>query len=611
MEIDLLGSVRSGPPVDRAREYLKCKINPLYFIENYCSVPVAGGSIAIKDSEIWKSTPKFRQFIKGAHEFDAVQFIASRQSGKTTDVALLLTHYLLFYPKMKIEFVTLDAKRAIDFIKRIKEIMEFLPPWLQVPAKGKSEKVTYIELENGSRLNSNYVSGSIDPDKLGRGMSAPVIYVDEAAFIPKMEIVWAAMQPVVSAAKIFAKANGYPTGVIFSTTPNGAGANFFYNVWARGIESSELFEGDSIKIKENSEEIMNADDEMNNFVKFKIHWSELNKPDGWYKQQIKELNFNMRKVSQELDLVFLGSSNAVFPDEVLELFEPKEITSVITMAYGEEFKLNSEIDPTKTYILGTDVAASTAGSAKGDFSAIVLTDAHTGEEIGAWHGRYAVVKRLSVIVKSIIQGLTELHGLTEDTLIVVIERNSFGLGVVEDLIYDDGGFEYNPYLYYYKLANGDKIPGIQTNAKSRDQMFNYLLSDVNEMPERVRSGLLQEELRNLEQKTNGKFEASSGAHDDVLMAYNFTLYVRHEMINDGIIEQDGRVSKFDPKKANYFIDVTMTTSDPGLHKESKDPLKVEVIYNDEESDRKRIFKEMGYNSDYDALPNFDDYVIGL
>lgn len=609
MEIDLSDKNIIGPdgkPIDRAREYLKCKISPLYFIENFCAVPVAGGMIPIKESELWWSTPKYRQFIKAIHEFDAVEMMASRQHGKTTSALLYYLWAMLFYPKLQIEYVTLDSKRATDAIKRMKEMLAYLPKWLRVPFKGKSEKVTYIELENGSRMNSNYVSGSIDPDRLGRGMSAPLIYIDETAFIPKADIVWTAMQPAISAARVFAKANGYPNGILFTTTPNGAGQNFFYGVWSRAWDSSEIFLTDSVKPIEEANELLNSQDNRNNFIKFKIHWSETNKNEAWYKQQIKELNFNMRKVSQELDLVFLGSSNAVFPDEVLEVFKPLDLLSTITMAYGESFKLIKEIDPTRTYLLGVDTAASTG--AKADFSAMVLVDAITGEEIGSWNGKFSVVKRFAVVVKSLIQGLNELHGLTEDTLIVVIERNSFGLGTIEELMFDDGGFDYTSYLYHEVLKNQERRPGLLTSAKSRDMMFNLLLSNINEMPERAGSSLLQEELRNLEQKNSGRFEAVLGAHDDVIMGYNFCLYVRHEMINDGLIETDGRVSKFDLKKANYFLDVTMSTADPGLLDPNKG-LIIEQEYNDEAVDRKRILKEMGYDKSYDILPQLDHFVI--
>jgi len=612
MEINLQDKNIIGPdgrPVDRAKEYLKCKLSPLYFIENYCAVPVSGGMIPIKESELWHSTPKYRQFIKAIHECDAVEMMASRQHGKTTTALLYYLWALLFYPKLTIEYVTLDSKRANDAVKRMKEMLAYLPTWLQIPFKGKSEKVTYLELENGSRMNSNYVSGSIDPDRLGRGMSAPLIYIDETAFIPKMDIVWTAMQPAISAARVFAKQNGYPNGILFTTTPNGAGTNFFYNVWSRGWDSSEVFIDESIRLKEKWQEIISSDDNRNNFVRFKIHWSETNKDEAWYKQQIKELNFNMRKVSQELDLVFLGSSNAVFPDEVLEMFEPKETKSTITMAYGEQFKLVEDLDPKRLYLLGVDTAASTG--AKADYSSMVLIDAQTGEEVGSWHGKFSVVKRFAVVVKSLIQGLTELHALTEDTLLVIIERNSFGLGTIEELMFDDGGFDYTSYLYQEEVKDNERRPGILTNAKSRDMMFNLLLSAINEMPERAKTALLQEELRNLEQKNNGRFEAVQGAHDDSIMAYNFCLYVRHDYINKGLIETDGRISMYDPKKANYFLDVTMSTSDPGIIKNTNEKT-IQVINNNEKEDRKRILKEMGYDAKtYEALPVFDNYIIGL
>ena len=100
MEVDLREKLFNlSSKSDRAREYLKCKISPLYFIENYCSVPVAGGMVSIQESELWHSTPKFRQFVSALSILDAVEFMASRQHGKTTTALLYYLHALLFYPK--------------------------------------------------------------------------------------------------------------------------------------------------------------------------------------------------------------------------------------------------------------------------------------------------------------------------------------------------------------------------------------------------------------------------------------------------------------------------------------------------------------------------------
>ncbi len=608
MEIDLSGDgLRGEPPVDKIREYIKCKLSPLYFVENYCVAPVAGGYVKMKDSELWSSTPKYRQLITSMDQLDAVSFLASRQTGKTTAALFFMMHAMLFYPKLEIQYITLDSKRANDAIKRMKDMLSQLPSWLQIPHKGRSEKVTYIELENGSKMSASYVSGAIDPDTLGRGLSSPIIWIDEVAFVRSAGVVWGSAQPVISAAREFAKKNGFPSLVLFTSTPNGAGENFFYRTWSRGWDSDELFINETIKLKDNVREILNSDPEKNNFINIRLHWSELNRDEAWYNQQVKELNWDMRRVNQELNIVFLGSSNAVFPDEVLEQFDPSPPISEITMAYGESFKLTREIDPTKTYLLGVDTAATR--NKTGDWSALFLMDAQSGEEVGAWHGKFSVIKRYAVVVKSLIQGLHSIHGLDEDTLIVVIERNSFGLGVVEELLFDDGDFDYTSYVYHEEQKSGERRPGLTTTAVSRDMMFNLLLSSINEMPTRATGGLYQEELRNLEQKNSGRFEASAGAKDDVVMAGNFCLYVREQMIKDGLIETDGRVNKFDINRATYFLDVTMS-NDKNIDKivKPKDET-YDHIDNDEAADRKRILKEMGMSSRYEREETLDDAVI--
>jgi hypothetical protein len=240
-----------GKALDKTREYMKCKLSPLYFIENYCATPVPGGQVYIKDSELWKSTPKYRQLIMAMHHLDAVSFLSSRQHGKTTTALFYMMWAMLFHSKLEIQYITLDSRRANDAIKRMKEMLSYLPKWLQVPFKGKSDKVTYIELENGSKMSASYVAGSVDPDTLGRGLSSPVIWIDEIAFVRHAEIVWGSAQPVISAARIQAQKHGYPSLVLFTSTPNGAGENFFYQTWQRGWDSTNLFINDTIKLHDN------------------------------------------------------------------------------------------------------------------------------------------------------------------------------------------------------------------------------------------------------------------------------------------------------------------------------------------------------------------------
>jgi hypothetical protein len=184
---------------------------------------------------------------------------------------------------------------------------------------------------------------------------------------------------------------------------------------------------------------------------------------------------------------------------------------------------------------------------KSDYSSMVLTRAKDGQPIGEWHGRFSVVKRFSQLVKIMIQALNLIHGLNPKSLVVAVERNSIGKAVVEELLYDESSFDYGEYLFG-EFINDEKVYGIYTsnsgsamNPGKRDKMFQMLMTFVNEQPFKLHGRLLINELRNLEQKQNGRIEASKNQHDDVVMAWNFCLYARDQLIKRGELFVSGEL----------------------------------------------------------------------
>lgn len=519
-------------------ELIKCRMSALYFIENYVSVPVAGGRVSMRESEQWNATDKYKIIIELFQQHDSVLYMSSRQSGKTTTSAMYLLWCMVFFPKIQISYLTLDKNRAVDMISRMKEMMDSLPKWLQVKPKSNAERLSYYELSNGSKISASFVSGSNDPDKVGRGLSSPIVFIDETAFIPHAEIVWGALQPSVSAAKKFAKQNGYPNGVIFTSTPNGAGENFFYGVYNNSVKFDDIYDYETKTLYDDYLEEFKKEGK-NAFISVVLHWSEFRSQE-WYEEQKKELNFNQKKINQELDLAFLGSNACIFSDEVIAQLVPKRRIEFIKLPYGNEFDLYEEIDPNEKYFLGVDTAMS-AGS-NSDYSAIVLTRARDGKPIGEWKGRFAVVKRFAQVVKTVIKSLKILHGLNSSTLIAVIERNSIGKETLEELIYDESEFDFEIYLFKEQVGTGNNkewVPGLYTSNSGkmgqgkRDKMFNMLMTYVNENPYSIHGRRLIDELRNLEQKQNGRIEAGKSHHDDVVMAWNFCLYARRYLIETG------------------------------------------------------------------------------
>lgn len=568
-------------------EYLKCRLSPLYFIENYISIPVAGGMVKIKESEQWNKTNKYKFVVELFHQHDAVLYLSSRQSGKTTTSAMYLLWCMIFFPKMQISYLTLDKMRALDMISRMKEMMDSLPDWLKVPPKQKAERLTYYELSNGSKITASFVSGANDPDKVGRGLSSPLVFIDETAFINHAETVWGALQPTVSAAKKHAKKNGYPNGVIFTSTPNGASGKgqFFYEMYKNSVKFEDIYNMEQgclypDYLSEFKKEGKNA------FISIVLHWSEF-RDQEWYEDQKKEMNFNQRKINQELDLHFLGSDTTIFSDEVISKMVPKKEIHRMQLPYGQHFNLHHEIDPLKRYILGVDTAASIG--ANSDYSALVLMEAESGRVVGTWKGRFAIVKQFAQLVKFLIKSLDILYGLDDYSLRVAIERNSYGKETVEELWFDAGEYNYGEYLFFETLANGDEVPGIWTsnNGKmgngKRDQMFNELMNIVNERPHNLDDRDLIDELKNLEQKSNGRIEACKNMHDDLVMAYNFCLYVRRLWINSGVIKVSGEVMK-QPKVSKQQINTILHTGNTISVNNPAIQISMSKMINEEDSD---------------------------
>jgi len=69
--------------------------------------------------------------------------------------------------------------------------------------------------------------------------------------------------------------------------------------------------------------------------------------------------------------------------------------------------------------------------------------------------------------------------------------------------------------------------GVDTNTKTRPQMFDLLPDIVNFEPEKIISPHFYQDIADLQTKKNGKIEHADGAHDDSLMSYLFFRWALH------------------------------------------------------------------------------------
>jgi hypothetical protein len=216
---------------DKALEYLRCRSNPLYYILNYVYLPEIGGLMKYDESKLNK---KFRRVIRSIFRYHKSILMASRQLGKSSVAAALLSWAMVFFNNNRAVILNMRKDAAQENIKKVKFIIEHLPTWMcgPLPFRSKAEIKSYLELNNGSRIDTYYPSSSHSPDTLARSLTCPILYVDECAFIRHIDLIYGSAQPTLLKAREDATKNNYPHFILITSTPNGieGTGKFFHDI---------------------------------------------------------------------------------------------------------------------------------------------------------------------------------------------------------------------------------------------------------------------------------------------------------------------------------------------------------------------------------------------
>ena len=578
---------------DLSKEWLKCKLNPLYFIFNYVKVPVVGGYVQLSFDN---TLPKHRAIVKAIYRFHNLVVLGSRRSYKTTFALAYALWANLFYPNYKTVIVNYKKDSAKDNLNTIKAMYRQLPDFLKVPLKWKGEKLEYIEWSNGSKISIMVPASNVDPHTIGRGLNIPLLIWDETAFVKDGEQIWAAAQPALRSAREQAIKHRYPYGIFMISTPNGkeGKGKFFYEQYSYATPMEELYDFDKEDwLVDNPEEyyhnvILKNNPYRNTFLRIRIHWSEFPQyDDEWYEEQKRELGYytsaeGRRRVNQELDLMFLGSEESLFPDEILSELQPQKPIDYIQLPYGSSLKLFEELDPNKYYVIGIDTAKTIAG----DYSAIEIFDAETFNQVGELKYKFGMVDRFVDAIKQLVQILYSEYNIKKFKLF--IENNSFGNQVVESLI-NDINFDYSSYLYYQVKKNGSIDYGITTTGKTKELIIDCFYEAVLENPKRIKSQDLISEMHVIEKKGQ-KIAAAKGYHDDLFMASSFAAFGRKELIKSGEIILDEEELKKEQKHYKSLISNIQLVDPnkdkiPPKEKLLNDPIYRNLLISDEEEEQ--------------------------
>jgi hypothetical protein len=471
------------------QEFLKCKNNPIYFIETYVQLELAGANELMILCQPQKD---LLLSILNDHHTIALK---SRQIGISTIVQAFIAYTFTFYDNIVAGIVSKDQAEATDFCRKVMSMIEYLPEWMR-PIYIKQTEQTFI-LKNGCKFYAQTVNPK-NPGKLFRGKSITIAVMDEAAHTDYIEKAWVGFGPALIKSQTDAKRHNAPYATIVLSTPNGCTGTgkWYYESWKEANTIGSIYKPHT------------------------IHWKQVpwcsNDPN-WYIFQCKLLKNNQQLIRQELELEFIAKEGSFFPADTVEKLNKCNITPIkILTIEGFSLKIWEDYNPTRFYLIGID----TASSHGGDNSTIEVFDYETMRQVSEYQGKLRIDNFCKVIEK--------VNALYKNNIIVP-ENNSYGEAVCEHLTKNESAFKYNIYYDYKKFKYGDNkkiVYGLSTTATTRPLLIDSLYNYVTENTSIIKSTGLALELIGLEQNIRGRVEAGKGEKDDLCLATSFCTYVR-------------------------------------------------------------------------------------
>jgi len=447
---------------EQVREILRCKEDPIYFIENYCYIVSLDKGLIL-----FKLYDCQREKVEVIMNNRKVILMEGRQQGKTITSAACILHYTIFNSNKTVAILANKSTAAREVLSRYQIMYENLPLWMQQGIKTWNKGD--VELENGSKVFTSATSTSGI-----RGKSVNWLYIDEAAIIPNnvAEEFFTSTYPTIMA--------GETTKVLLTSTP--LGYNHFWKYWN------------------------DAQEGRNGFVALQIpYWKIPGRDEKWAEEQksvLGELKFN-----QEVLCTFLGSSNTLISPDTIARMSPIPFMH-------EKDGLDILEYPVPGHIYFTTV--DTSRGIGGDYSAFTVID--TTEYPYKIVAKYRNNKISPLLYPTVIHKVSKEY----NSAYVLVEINDIGQQVA-DIIHNDLEYENMIWVgsdarYGQVLSSSGRssILGVRTTKQVKRIGCATLKSLVEENKLLVFDRDIISEFSTFIEH-NGVFQADEGYNDDLTM----------------------------------------------------------------------------------------------
>ena len=509
------------------KEYLRCAADPIYFLKKYSFIqhPIKGKiPFALYDFQE-KTLEQFSQ-----NKLNVI--LKARQLGISTLTAGYSLWMMTFHQDKNVLVIATKQDTAKNLVTKVRVMHANLPSWLKQPCV-EDNKLS-LAYKNGSQIKA--VSSG---DDSGRSEALSLLILDEAAFIDKIDLIWAAASQTLS------------TGgqCISLSTPNGVG-NWFHRTWS------------------------DSEDGLNDFNSIKLHWTvHPERGQEWRDEQDRLLGPAM--AAQECDCDFITSGQNVIDGVILE--EMKNSTCIDPI---EKRGIDSNLwvwepaDYTKDYIVCADVSRGDST----DYSAFHVIELESCKQVAEYKGRISTRDYGNMLV-NVAQEYNEA--------LLVVENNNIGWAAIQQIIdrdyqnlfYTSKDLKYvdTQRQVHNKHYREEKqmVPGFTMSMKTRPLVIAKLEEFFREKAVEVKSHRLIDELFVF--IYNGqKAEAMRGYNDDLVLSFAMGLWIRETALRlraEGIELSRKTLSNINAHEGVYAADENKNDSwiqniGPGKQKES-------------------------------------------
>lgn len=513
-------------PILKAKIYAEVCRNYWYFLREVAKVPQEGNSQGIM---FQLNLGNMAAAYCGKNNISHI-LVLPRQQGKTV-VEVMLSLWVFEFSGTFINETYLHKNQAgsVDNLSRFKKFRELLPTWLTTLTSDYQDKDNLEEKFSQKRKNRiqalSSAANDMAADKLGRGSSTAMVYMDEFAFLERNSIVMNALIPAWSTSARVAKENNSSYGIRITTTPNNLSlpqAQYCYKL----IQEACRFSYNIYDIPESELQDYVSKNSDNDYVYVYYSWQELGLTKEWYVAQLRRTDaLNVRR---ELDCVWPEADEGnIFTVDQLEKI--KHYLKPIVMSlnvHGYAINFYERPDFTMNYIFSCDVS----GGLTLDRSVILIISPEDFHVVGLFVNARIDTEDFKQLIKTLLTDYFT-HGILN------IENNSYGLNIIDSLMRNP---IVEPRMIRETLEKlGEKtltdgtvqkkkskkvVYGTNTNSQTRKLMFEMLPSIVDEEPEIFVSEDFYSEIKNLIRNKHNKIEARIGFHDDIIMSYLITRY---------------------------------------------------------------------------------------